>query len=217
MNDKWKALENPPATALKEIKSGRMAGKTDINPQWRYRAMTEVYGPCGIGWKWELVKTWTEIAGNEVLSFAQVNVYVKHDQQWSEPIPGIGGNKMISMESKGAHNSDECFKMATTDALSVALKFLGVASLIYENQYHESKYQEPDNKKPTTPQKPVLSPKELFEDRKKRASKTGHINIIDKTVAEFLTEVNKTMVELIAADYIRLNKRVEDAFTKGTK
>ena len=35
------------------------------------------------------------------------------------------------MESKGAYVSDECYKMALTDALSVAMKALGVAADVY--------------------------------------------------------------------------------------
>jgi hypothetical protein len=43
-------------------------------------------------------------------------------------------------EKIGPYNSDEAFKMATTDALSVALKMIGVASAIYEGKWDGSKY-----------------------------------------------------------------------------
>jgi hypothetical protein len=162
MNQKWEALEKPPASALKEIKGGRMAGKTDISPQWRIRAMTEVYGPCGIGWKFDLIELWTVPAGAEVLAFSKVKVYVKDGDKWSEPIPGTGGSKMIEQESKGLHNNDECFKMATTDALSVAFKFLGVGSLVYEGQMGSSKYPiAPEGNKPDNKNNPV-QPKKDF-------------------------------------------------------
>ena len=45
---------------LKQIKGGRPTGMTDVNPQWRYRAMTETFGPCGYGWRFDIVRTWTE-------------------------------------------------------------------------------------------------------------------------------------------------------------
>ena len=47
----WNAIKQPPPEALKMITGGRLAGKTDINPQWRYQSMTEQFGMCGVGWK----------------------------------------------------------------------------------------------------------------------------------------------------------------------
>ena len=56
----WEILARPPKSALKQIKGGRLSGMTDINPQWRYKAMTDVFGQCGNGWKYEIQRTWTE-------------------------------------------------------------------------------------------------------------------------------------------------------------
>ena len=33
---------------------------TDINPVWRMKTLTEQYGPCGIGWYYEITDRWTE-------------------------------------------------------------------------------------------------------------------------------------------------------------
>lgn len=137
----WNKLKTPPPSALKRINGGRLKGMTDINPQWRLEAMTEVFGPCGIGWKYSIEKLWTEQGnGEEILAFALVQVQTFDGEKWSEPVPGIGGNKLVSTESRGTHNNDEAFKMAVTDALSVALKALGVASDIYAGLWDGSKY-----------------------------------------------------------------------------
>jgi hypothetical protein len=146
----WEKLKRPPPEALRQIQAGRLRGKTDINPQWRYRAMTEVFGPCGIGWKWELVKLWTEPAPEgQVFAFAQVCVYIKNGE-WSEPIPGIGGSMLVDKESSGLHASDEAYKMAVTDALSVAMKMVGVGADIYAGLWDGNKYNGP----PTQGQQP---------------------------------------------------------------
>ena len=39
-----------PESAQKTIKGGRLNGMTDINPMWRIQMLTELFGPCGIGW-----------------------------------------------------------------------------------------------------------------------------------------------------------------------
>jgi uncharacterized protein (DUF3820 family) len=57
-------------------------------------------------------------------------------------IPGTGGSSFVTIESKGAYMSDECFKMALTDAISVACKAIGVGSSIYWNT-SDSKYNKP--------------------------------------------------------------------------
>ena len=137
----WNQLATPPPSSLKTIKAGRLKGMTDINPQWRLEAMTRVFGPCGIGWKYTIERLWTEAAKNdEILAFATVQVSVRVDGEWSDPVHGIGGNKLVASESRGPHNNDECFKMAVTDAMSVAFKALGVASDIYAGLWDGSKY-----------------------------------------------------------------------------
>ena len=137
----WKKLSKPPLSALKEIKGGRLAGKHDINPTWRMQAVTELFGPCGIGWKYTIDRIWTE-PGTEgqVCAFAIVSVYIKSGEVWSEAIPGTGGSMLIAKEKAGPYTSDEAFKMATTDALSVAFKALGVAAEIYLGNFDGSKY-----------------------------------------------------------------------------
>ena len=144
----WDRLKQPPKAALKAIVAGRLKGKTDINPQWRLQAMTEQFGPCGKGWSYRIEALWTEPGiDGQVFAFAQVSVRVGD----SEPIPGIGGSMLIAKESGGLHHNDEAFKMATTDALSVALKALGVAADIYLGLWDGSKYKDaPALPKPDT-------------------------------------------------------------------
>lgn len=137
----WDALNRPPATALKKITGGRLKGMTDINPQWRYRALTEQLGPCGIGWKYTIDELWTVPgSADQVCAFARISLFVKYGEQWSEAVPGVGGSMLITKESGGLHTSDEAFKMAITDALSTACKMLGVAGDIYMGLWDGTKY-----------------------------------------------------------------------------
>ena len=134
-----------------------MNGKSDINPQWRVQALTEEFGPCGVGWKFVVTERWTQPAGQELLCFVNVSLFIKIGEAWSDAIPGSGGNKLIEAESKGLHNSDEGWKMATTDALGNAAKYLGLAAEIYLGNWDGSKYRDtPDKPKASaTPAKPA--------------------------------------------------------------
>lgn len=98
---------------------------------WRIKAMTEQFGVCGIGWKYVITKQWTETFGSEVKAYCNIDLFIKVNGEWSDAIQGTGGSSEVSMESKGAYVSDECYKMALTDALSVAMKALGVAADVY--------------------------------------------------------------------------------------
>lgn len=139
----WNRLKTPPPTALKTILAGRLKGMSDINPQWRYEAITNEFGLCGVGWKYEIKKLWTEQgAENQIVAFANVELFIKKNNEWSSPIPGIGGSMMVAKEKNGLYTSDESYKMAITDALSVAMKMIGVASDIYMGKWDGSKYRE---------------------------------------------------------------------------
>jgi len=139
----WNAVKHPPEESLKTIRGGRLSGMTDIKPQWRYQAMTEQFGPCGIGWKYTIDKQWTEpVCHDQLLCFTNVSLFIRDGEQWSDAIPGTGGSTLIAKEAAGLHASDEGYKMATTDALSVALKMLGVGSDIYMGHSDGSKYKE---------------------------------------------------------------------------
>ena len=127
----YEQLRSVPSYALKAIGAGRLKGMSDINPVYRIKAMTEAFGPCGIGWKYVITKQWLETYGQEVKAFTNIDLYIKVDGEWSDAIPGTGGSSMVAMERSGAYVSDEAYKMALTDALSVAMKSLGVAADVY--------------------------------------------------------------------------------------
>ena len=155
--DIYESLSRPPKDALREIQAGKLKGKTDINPQWRYKAMTEKFGLVGIGWKYEVQKLWTEQgAGVEKLAFAQVAVYIKDGDAWSDPIEGIGGSRLVQIEKGAAVSNDEGYKMAVTDAFSTALKMLGVAADIYAGRWDGTKY----NDEPATPPQQQSAPQQ---------------------------------------------------------
>lgn len=120
-----------PKEAQKTINGGRLNGFTDINPMWRIKSLTEVFGPAGIGWYTEEVERWSEASGQEKAVFVKVNLYIKADGEWSKPIVGIGGSKVLTNERSGQYLNDEAYKMAYTDALSICCKALGMGADIY--------------------------------------------------------------------------------------
>lgn len=127
----YEKVRKVPEEAKKTIGAGRLKGMTDINPMWRIKMLTEQFGVCGIGWYYECTKQWIEEVENERVACVNINLYIKADGEWSRPIFGTGGSKLSTMERSGLYVSDECYKMATTDAISVACKSLGMGADVY--------------------------------------------------------------------------------------
>lgn len=142
----YNAVRSVPDSAKRRIEAGRLKGKTDINPMWRIKALTETFGPCGFGWKYVITdKRLEQGANGEVAAFLDIDLFVKADGVWSDAIPGTGGSAFVAKEKNGLYTSDECFKMALTDAISVACKALGFGADVYW-EADRSKYDKPESK-----------------------------------------------------------------------
>ena len=151
----YDAVRSVPEKAKRAITGGRLKGKTDINPMWRIEALTEQFGPCGDGWGYTIDRLWIEegVKG-EKCAFAMISLwYKREDGTRSEPVIGIGGNMLVANEKNGLYTSDECYKMALTDAISVACKALGFGADVYWGA-DRTKYT--PQQEPQKPQKPPL-------------------------------------------------------------
>ena len=138
----YNRVRQVPDEAKKAISAGRLKGMTDINPMWRIKKLTEEFGPCGIGWWTKVTDRWTETVGDETCAFVDLELYIKVGDEWSKPITGSGGSKLATKERSGVYVSDECYKMAETDALSVACKKLGIGADVYFSA-DRTKYSQP--------------------------------------------------------------------------
>lgn len=143
MNDNlktWDALGVTDKDYTKPIE-GRGFKGTAINPTYCYRKMTERFGECGTGWKYEVKNSETyEAPDDQLLLYVHVELFVKTPAGWSDPIPGTGGDFIVKKNSKGLNGDDEAFKKATTDALTNAMKFLGMSADVHMGHYDDNKY-----------------------------------------------------------------------------
>jgi hypothetical protein len=156
----YKKFKQVPAEAKKTITGGRLKGFTDINPMWRIKQLTEQFGASGIGWYTEIVsREIVQGANEEKAALISLNLFVKIEGEWSKPIYGEGGSMFVTKEKAGLYTSDEAFKMAYTDALSIACKSLGMAADVYFEK-DRTKY---DVKSETTNPEPA---KVVFDAKK---------------------------------------------------
>ena len=111
-----------------------------------------------------------EIEAGRLKGKHDINLYVKKDGEWSKPIFGNGGNRLISNEKKYENGQavyipyldDDAYKKAYTDAISVAAKALGVGADVYfekDKGKYASTVKDEEPVQPSAPIKPVLSSK----------------------------------------------------------
>ena len=175
----YEAGAEVPANAKKTITGGDLNGKTDINPMWRIKKLTEMFGPVGLGWKIAIERLWLEDKlGDEVIANAAITLQVKYngiDGEWSDPIPGVGGNKALKKDKRGEVCNDEAYKMALTDAISVACKLIGIGANVYWEK-DATKYtdkQETSNKPYNSPAEPRETRPDQRADRTRNEAQSG--------------------------------------------
>ena len=197
-----------PIEACKSITAGRLKGMTDINPMYRIKRLTEMFGACGIGWWYEVTDKqiiFDEIT-NQKIALVDILLYFVDPESGKESkgIPGTGGAACVAQERNGPYLSDECYKMALTDAISVAAKALGVAADIYW-QKDRTKYPTDTEEEPKQEAKQE-KPKEQ-SPRKMLIARLNELNIDVNAYAKANNLNGKTDNET----FMRLLKELENA------
>ncbi len=142
-----------PDNAQKTIKGGRISGFTDINPMWRIKKLTEMFGACGDGWKIDIddIK-FNDGCDGQIAVLCRCSLQYKLENgEWSAPLIGYGGNMFVVKERNGLYTDDEAVKKAVSDAIGSSCKLLGMsADIYYEKGFGErTKYTSPTDGAPT--------------------------------------------------------------------
>ncbi|MCO5159668.1 MAG: hypothetical protein M9939_00910 [Mesorhizobium sp.] len=136
----WDILgRTDPAHTRAFSRSGGFKG-TAIKPIWSFRRMTEEFGPCGVGWGVGEPVFQVVPAGEEILVYCTAKVWFKHDDNHSQHIYGVGGDKVVGKNKYGLNTDDEAFKKAFTDAVTNALKLIGVGADVHMGLFEDNKY-----------------------------------------------------------------------------
>lgn len=139
----WNVLQR---TNPKHTKPFQRAGGfrgTSVKPIYTDLKMTEMFGPCGIGWGYSM-PTFQVVngPGDTVLVFCTLELWYVNPEtgQRSEPIPGVGGDSVVVKQNNALRGDDESFKKATTDAIGNAMKHIGMSADIHMSQHDDDKY-----------------------------------------------------------------------------
>ena len=125
----WDKLGKTDPAHTKGFKRAGGFSGTAIKPMWAYRRMTEEFGPCGKGWgvnapSFEVVNG----PEGEVLVYCTASIWYEEHGQVAF---GVGGDKAVGKNKYGLSADDEAFKKAFTDAITNALKMIGIGADVH--------------------------------------------------------------------------------------
>ena len=178
----YEKVRTVPVEFTSKIEGGKLAGMTNIRPIWRIAMLTEIFGPCGIGWYIDNVTHRIDCVGEETIVVCSLDLHVKWNGEWSMPIHGVGASKYMGKGKGRGEVDDEAPKMAETDALSVACKNLGFAADIYSGQGVK------DNKYDMGPSAPSVPLAQAVQEMRSQTTKAGCLNVWYKYAGAYGSE-----------------------------
>lgn len=134
----WEKLGKTDPSHTKQFKRGGGFSGTAIKPMWSYKRMTEEFGPCGKGWG-VCEPSFQVVPGpeGEVLVFCTASIWYGPEKNL---VFGVGGDKAVGKNKYGLQADDEAFKKAFTDAITNALKLIGVGADVHMGMFDDNKY-----------------------------------------------------------------------------
>ena len=137
----WDILSRTDPKHTQQFKRGGGFSGTAIKPIWSFKRMTEEFGPCGIGWG-VTAPQFQVVPGpdGEQLVFCTAGIWYKRGDVQSETVYGVGGDKPVGKNKYGLNTDDEAFKKSFTDAITNALKLIGVGADVHMGLFEDNKY-----------------------------------------------------------------------------
>ena len=136
----WRAVERTPKDQTKAI-TGKAYSGTSPKPHYLVMKATETFGPCGIGWGFNIVRERIEEgADGAKVHIAHIRVWYNWNGQRGE-VEHVGQTMFSGHRNSGAAFTDEdAPKKSVTDGLVKALSMIGFAGDIFMGRYDDSKY-----------------------------------------------------------------------------
>lgn len=133
----YNAVCETPADAKRPFEDGpyKDRGLTSIQPIYRIKRLTELFGPVGFGWYPNIAEEQVvDVPGGDRMIYMKIELFVKMEDEWSAPIPGFGSCRVYG------DKIDSCYKAAFTDAFGNACKLLGIGADIYWNKDNDTPF-----------------------------------------------------------------------------
>lgn len=138
--DLWNSVERTNPAHVKAI-TGKSYQGSSPKPHYLVHKATETFGPCGIGWGFNIVSERIEDGADGTrMHIAHVRVWYKWNGETGS-VEHVGGTEFCGKRKSGqAFTDEDAPKKSITDALVKALSMIGFAGDIFMGRYDDSKY-----------------------------------------------------------------------------
>lgn len=117
--------------------TGKSYKGTSPNPQYVIRCLTEIFGPVGKGFGWEVLEDGFQPLGDEVLHWCRVRFW--HEDR-ANCFESYGQTKALMKTRNGLMSDEDAPKKSLTDAIVKAASHLGIAANIFLGRWDDQKY-----------------------------------------------------------------------------
>ncbi len=132
----WTRFENIDPEFTKPI-TGKAYKGTSPNPQYVIRCLTEIFGPVGEGFGWEVLAEGFMPLGDEILHWCRINFW--HTDR-GNTYQSYGQTKALMKTKSGLLSDEDAPKKSLTDAVIKAASHLGIAANIFLGRWDDQKY-----------------------------------------------------------------------------
>lgn len=142
----WNALEKTDPKFTKNFDRGGGFKGTAINPNYVQAKLTQLFGPCGIGWRFVLeheeFRDGHKLKSGDTCVIHIVRGHLEYlwEGEWRSTGPQCGQTTFIGENKYGTFTDEEACKKSYTDALTKACVSLGMSYDVFSGQWDSNKY-----------------------------------------------------------------------------
>lgn len=132
----WERFDDIDPKYTKAI-TGKAYKGTSPNPQYVIKCLTEIFGPVGEGFGWDVVAEDFTPMGDELLHWCRIKFW--HTDR-TNTFDSYGQTKAIMKTRNGFMSDEDAPKKSLTDAVIKAASHIGVAANIFLGRWDDQKY-----------------------------------------------------------------------------
>lgn len=117
--------------------TGKPYKGTSPNPQYVIKCLTEIFGPVGEGFGWDVVAEDFTPMGDELLHWCRIKFW--HTDR-ANTFDSYGQTKAIMKTKSGFMSDEDAPKKSLTDAVIKAASHVGIAANIFLGRWDDQKY-----------------------------------------------------------------------------
>lgn len=184
----WEAVQQTDPKHTKAFTKGGGFSGTAINAIYQIRRATELWGPLGEKWGYDIVASdFVNGAGGDIIHILQINF--RHP---TGAFAAFGQTTFVGKNKNGAFTDEEAPKKSLTDAITKALSMLGFSADVFLGLYDDNKYVN-DLRNAAAKEKPKssISPNDAGRE---------YWNAATTEEKEFLAQCHRSVVDLLSEE-----------------